>query len=170
MQSEHVFEITPKDWTHLINILYGFNSLNFIFCAKTFSTNWIEYIFDLFFLFCFQFCIRGGRRLCKIYSITLYTVEFRRGRTTYTHTTVLLPLFGVCDYFLFYFEKKGIELRWMQPKRLQLCFNFNGSHLLCRTCVAEMGVIIWISGYKDAWIEKGLQLNDYLIEIEKSEE
>lgn len=143
VQSEHVSEITPKDWTHLINILlYGFNSLNLIFFPHRgffSSSSWMRYDYNFDLLLQFRF--RGGRRFYKIYSITIqYMPSFIFQRVRSPRITTLLYwipfILCMCDYFLFLFrnrhtkKREYTELRWMQPKRLQLCFNFNGSHLL----------------------------------------
>lgn len=129
LQSEHVFEITPKDWTHLINTIVWFQFYKFYWCAKS-----------LFFLFtCSRLCykyifrfvvaislFRGGRRFCKIYGVLPLYRLFRRGRIR-IYTRLYYLSFWVCDYFLFYFPEKkigGNRIALNATKEIAIMFQF----------------------------------------------
>lgn len=116
MQSEHVFEITPKDWTHLIKHIvwfqfYKFSVQKFIFFIFTTT---LRIYFDLLL----QFRFRGGRRFCKIYSITTGVYRFismgSNPYTTHAYTTFVLC---VRLFPILFHEKKGNRIALNATKR-----------------------------------------------------
>lgn len=79
----------------------------------------------------------------------------------------------MCDNFPILFGK-GNRIALNATKRLQLCFNFNGSHLLYGVRVWQKWVLLYEfpvqrRSFCLVELKKGLQLNDFSIEIEKSE-